>query len=188
MNLNSNRSNDGHDAATTPKTKHVTFKDTVEWASSSSKDKDNSPTKKYTFWMLLMGILAMVVVVWILMMFMSKSNENTKSGNKARSKSSRNGRSKHKNSLESYKDSHGHTIYRRPERSLANAQGSGMNYQVPVLEGMMSDSGSIQPDSGSQFRKRPSRSYSSQHSNGRQSGSSRSGSNLVNPLPSNDIS
>ncbi len=158
MNLNLNRPNDGNDAANTPKTKHVTFKDTVEWASSSSKDKDNSSTKKYTFWMLLMGILAMVVVVWILIMFMSKSTENTKSENRARSRSSRNGRSKHP-------------------------------YKRPVLEGMMSDSGSIQPDSGSQFRKKSSRSYSSQNLNGiRGGGSSRSGSNLVNPLPANDIS
>ena len=161
MNLNANRTNDVKDTTNTPKVKHVTFKDTVEWASSSPKDKDNSPTKKYTFWMLLMGVLAMVVVVWILMMFMSKSTENAKSENNSRSKSSQNGRSKH-------------TSHKRSGRS--------------VLDGMMSDSGSIQPDSGSQFRKRSSRPYSSHNSNGRRSvSSSRSGSNLVNPLPANDV-
>lgn len=160
MNLNLNRPNN-KDVVNTPKAKHVTFKDTVEWASSSPKDEDNSPTKKYTFWMLLMGVLAMVVVVWILMMFMSKYTENAKSDNNGRSKSSQNERSKH-----------------------TSHKSSGSS----VLGGMMSDSGSIQPDSGSQFRKKSSRPYSFHNSNGRRGGSSsKSRSNLVNPLPVNGV-
>jgi len=160
MNLNLNRPNN-KDVVNTPKPKHVTFKDTVEWASSSSKDEDNSPTKEYKFWMLLMGVLAIVVVVWILIMFISKSTGNEKSENNDRSKSSQNGRSKH-------------TSHKRLGRS--------------VLDGMMSDSGSIHSDSGSQFRKKSSRPYSFHNSNGRRGGSlSKSRSNLVNPLPVNGV-
>ena len=103
--------------------KHVTFSDTVEWADKSSSEKEESPTKKYTFWMLLLGVLAMVIVIWILIMFMSKSSEIKESSN---SNSRVNG-----------------------TKNRSSRRGNKQNFfDRPVLDGMMSDSGSIRPDRG----------------------------------------
>lgn len=129
--------------------KHVTFRDTVEWASDKSTDKEESPTKKYNFWMLLLGVLAMVVVVWILIMFMSRSKEVKKSNGRANGKKSRNGGGRRKFS------------------------------DRPVLDGMMSDSGSIRPDRGMDFRRRSHRSS--------RRGGGGGGLRMVDPLPPNEI-
>ena len=143
MNLNIPRKSESAEPATPSKTKHVTFSDTVEWASTSGDNKEDTPTRKYTFWMLLLGVLAMVVVIWILIMFMSKSSEN--------------------NAMDSKKT-----------RSSRSRKGSRHSNQRSALDVMMSDSGSIHPDPGTQFVKKASRS---RRSNGYK------GPIMVNPLP-----
>lgn len=166
--------NDTGEAQAPPQHKRVTFRDTVEWASSSSQQKDDSPTKKYTFWMLLLGVLAMVIVIWIVIMFMSKSSEKNSGNGSSRSKSMR------------------HNSTRKNPSGKRSYQGHRKTHRG-VLDGMMSDSGSIQPEMWSDFGKKSSRPRTKSHRSSHKTGGvhQNNGSiqrNLVDPLPPNDIS